>query len=62
MTDDTPYKGYLVRLNPFDGLYRVSRDGFHIATATTPDEARNIIDGLTPAPDGLAKLHAKGYL
>lgn len=42
------YRGYEVTPNPFDGLFRIAKDGYHIATAQTPEEAMQIIESLTP--------------
>lgn len=41
------YKRYLVTHSPFDQLYRISKNGSHIATAPTMEVARVYIDQLT---------------
>ena len=44
---DKAYKGYLIKKNPFDGMFYISKGGYHISTAKTEQEAKKIIDELT---------------
>lgn len=41
------YKRYVVTHSPFDQLYRVTKNGYHIGTAQSMEQARLIIDSLT---------------
>lgn len=41
------YKRYVVTHSPFDQLYRITKNGSHIATAQSLEQARSIINTLT---------------
>ena len=41
------FKGYLVKLNPLTGLWAISKDGFHIGTASSELDAKVTIELLT---------------
>lgn len=43
---DEAYKRYLINKNPFDGMFYVSKDGTHIASFKTLEEAKKAIDEL----------------
>lgn len=40
------YKGYMVINNPFTAEKYIRKDGYHIATVSTWDQAKREIDGL----------------
>jgi hypothetical protein len=44
---DGAYRGYLVKRNPFDGMFYVSKDGHHICACTSYDAAKHAIDEVT---------------
>jgi hypothetical protein len=41
------YKGYLIKVNPFNGFCYISKEGYHISTALDVQHAKDIIDQLT---------------
>lgn len=41
---DFSYKGYSVKYNPFDGMYYISKGGFHISAAQDDEQAKAQID------------------
>lgn len=43
---DKAYKGYLIRKNPFDEMFYVSKGGSHITIVKTEQEAKKAIDEL----------------
>ena len=45
--DHEAYKGYSLTKSPFDGLWRVTKDGFHICTAESIRVAKAAIDEVT---------------
>lgn len=45
---DTAYKGYLIKLNPMNGVYYISKGGHHIGSAYSLEAAKAEIDGLRP--------------
>lgn len=40
MAIQTAYKGYLIKENQFDGMFYVSKDGFHITAQPTLEAAK----------------------
>ena len=45
--DHEAYKGYSLTKSPFDGLWRVTKDGFHICTAENVQAAKDAVDEVT---------------
>lgn len=37
------HKGYLLTVSPFNGTVSIKRDGYHIAYASSIEEARHIV-------------------
>lgn len=42
--DSMAYRGYVIKLNMFSGVFYISREGHHISSAKTLDEAKRLID------------------
>lgn len=42
--DSMTYRGYVIQLNMFNGVFYISRGGHHISSAKTLDEAKRMID------------------
>ncbi len=40
------YRGYWIECSPFDGRWRVNRDGFTVATCESADAARAAVDSI----------------
>ena len=46
--DHEVYGGYSLTKSPFDGLWRVTKDGFNICTAESVQAAKAAVDEVTP--------------
>ena len=49
-SDREGYKGYLLLLNPFTGIWYISKDGTHISSAESFERAKQIVNELMERP------------
>ena len=45
--DRTAYKGYLLLLNPFSGIWYIAKGGTHISSADSYERAKEIVDNVS---------------